>query len=59
MLTREDVSYAWYKGPNLELEMDGTTPALALTRYAAPDEGEHVLTEGFQAHLAKLSGRMS
>jgi hypothetical protein len=38
---------------NLQPEEGGTIPALALTGYVSPEEGEQALKAGFQVHLAK------
>jgi CheY-like chemotaxis protein/anti-sigma regulatory factor (Ser/Thr protein kinase) len=38
---------------SLPVEQGGSTPALALTAYAGPDDRLHVLRAGFQMHLAK------
>jgi two-component system CheB/CheR fusion protein len=37
----------------LHPDRGGDVPALALTAYATPEDSEHALTSGFQAHIAK------
>jgi CheY-like chemotaxis protein len=38
---------------SLPVERGGRTPAIALTAYSRPEDGERAFTAGFQAHVTK------